>query len=119
MKFFIILLLSFTSLVSSAQTRADTIQLLRNSVKLFDLDFSDAEADSMLGSVYGRFQLYKNMHKILPTNDIPYPFAFNPLPFGEKVPTQQQKINWEIPKNVVLPANKNELAFYSILQLAS
>jgi Asp-tRNA(Asn)/Glu-tRNA(Gln) amidotransferase A subunit family amidase len=72
-----------------------------------------------MGTVYGRMQLYKNMHKVLPTNDIPYPFGFNPLPFGEKVPTNQQKINWDIPKNVVMPTNKNDLAFYSILQLAS
>ena len=106
-------------LIAKAQTKADTVQFLRNTVKLFDLDFTDAEADSMMGTVYGRMQLYKNMHKILPTNDIPYPFAFNPLPFGEKVPTNQQKIVWDIPKNVSMPVNKNDLAFYSILQLAS
>ena len=45
----LILLSFFTSLVSAqAQTKADTIQLIRNTVKLYDLDFTDAEADSML-----------------------------------------------------------------------
>ena len=105
--------------IAFSQTHSDTVQFLRNAVKLYDLDFSDAEADSMMGTVYGRMQLYKAMHKTLPTNDIPYPFAFNPLPFGEKMPVVQKKIAWDIPKNVQLPANKNELSFYSILQLAS
>src|ERR1041384_1321547 len=111
--------LLFFVLISHAQTKSDTVQLIRNSAKLFDLDFTDAEADSMIGNINGRMQLYKAMHKTLPTNDIPYPFAFNPLPFGEKVPTNQQKLVWDIPKNVQMPANKNDLAFYSILQLAS
>src|SRR4030095_14903555 len=45
-------------------------------------------------------------------------FAVNPCPYGETVPTKQQKIVWEIPNNVYMPASKNELAFYSIMQLA-
>src|SRR5438045_885061 len=119
MKFITLLLLSLLSQVSIAQTKADTIQLIRNSMKLLDLDFTDAEADSMIGNINCHMQFYKAMHKVLPTNDIPYPFAFNPLPFREKVPTNQQKVGWDIPKNVQMPANKNDLAFYSLLQLAS
>jgi Asp-tRNA(Asn)/Glu-tRNA(Gln) amidotransferase A subunit family amidase len=102
-----------------SQTKTDSIQLIRNTVKLYDLDFTQAEADSMLGNVKTYTDLYAGMHKTLPTNDIPYPFAFNPLPHGETVPTKQQKIVWDIPTNVQMPANKNELTFYSIMQLAS
>jgi Asp-tRNA(Asn)/Glu-tRNA(Gln) amidotransferase A subunit family amidase len=119
MRFLIFFFLLVISLISFSQTHSDTVQFLRNTAKLYDLDFTDAEADSMMGTVYGRMQLYKAMHKTLPTNDIPFPFAFNPLPFGEKIPGDQKKIVWDIPKNVQLPANKNELSFYSILQLAS
>lgn len=105
--------------IAQAQTKADTIQLIRNTAKMYDLDFTDAEADSMIGNLNFNLQLYKGLHKTLPTNDIPYPFAFDPLPHGYSVPTQQQKINWNIPNNVQLPSNKNDLAFYSIIQLAS
>ncbi|HYM94795.1 MAG TPA: amidase family protein, partial [Chitinophagaceae bacterium] len=105
--------------IAQAQTKSDTIQLIRNTAKLYDLDFTNAEADSMIGNLNGNFQLYKGMHRTLPTNDIPYPFAFNPLPHGYSVPTKQEKVNWDIPKNVAMPSNKNDLAFYSILQLAS
>ena len=119
MRFLVTTFLLAVYSIAFSQTHSDTVQFLRNAVSLYDLDFTDAEADSMMGTVYGRLQLYKAMHKTLPTNDIPYPFAFNPLPFGEKIPVGQKKIAWDIPKNVQLPANKNELCFYSILQLAS
>lgn len=119
MKFFSTLLIILFSLVTTAQTRSDTIQLIRNTVKLYDLDFTDAEADSMINNVNNSLRTYKGMHKTLPTNDIPYPFAFDPLPYGNSVPDKQEKIKWDIPKNVELPANKNDLAFYSIMQLAS
>ena len=105
--------------VANAQTKADSIQQVRNMVNWYDLDFTDAEADSLLGSVTGFYQLYKGMHKTLPTNDIPFPFAFNPAPAGMKVSTRREKIFWDIPLRTELPANKNELAFYSIPQLAA
>jgi Asp-tRNA(Asn)/Glu-tRNA(Gln) amidotransferase A subunit family amidase len=101
-----------------AQTKADSIQLIRSTVKLYDLDFSESEADSLLDQLRFNYSIYKGMHQTLPVNSIPYPFAFNPLPSGNKVPVKQEKINWELPV-VQMPVNKNELAFYSISQLAS
>jgi Asp-tRNA(Asn)/Glu-tRNA(Gln) amidotransferase A subunit family amidase len=118
MKHFIIILCIFSVIAVSAQTKADSIQLIRNTVKLYDLDFTEAEADSMLLQLRNTTSIYKGMHQTLPTNDIPYPFAFNPLPFGNTVPVKQEKINWQLPA-AQMPANKNELAFYSIPQLAS
>ncbi len=59
------------------------------------------------------------MHKTLPTNDIPFPFAFKPAPASMNVSTRKEKINWDIPAHVHLPSNKTDLAFYSIPQLAS
>jgi Asp-tRNA(Asn)/Glu-tRNA(Gln) amidotransferase A subunit family amidase len=118
MKFTITLFCFFTLVIASAQTKTDSIQLIRNTVKLYDLDFTDAEADSMLVQLRFTNSIYKGMHQTLPTNDIPYPFAFNPLPFGNTVPVKQEKINRELPP-MQMPPNKNELAFYSITQLAS
>ena len=67
-------------------------------MKLYDLDFTEAEADSLLGSLRFNNSIYKGMHQTLPANDIPYPFAFNPLPFGNAVPTQQEKVSWALPE---------------------
>jgi len=119
MRFLFTLLLTATISLLNAQTRADTIKLLQQTVKLYDLDFTDAEADSMMNNINGNLQLYKNMHKTLPANNIPYPFAFNPAPLGTRIPTKRIRISWDIPYKMELPVNRNELAFYSIPQLAS
>lgn len=119
MRLFLPILLCITVITSQAQTKADSIQLIRNTVKWYDLDFTDAEADSMTGNLNNYLLLYKSMHKTLPANDIPFPFAFNPVPLGVKVSTKKEKIYWDIPLRIELPANRNELAFYSIPELAS
>ena len=107
------------SIRAFSQSHNDTIKLIQQAVALYDLDFTQSEADSMIGNVTNLKRIYTRMHQQLPKNDLPYPFAFNPAPTGFKIPTNQQKIVWSIPANVAMPANKNDLAFYSILQLAS
>ncbi len=119
MRLLLTALLCTTLITAQAQAKADSIQLIRNTVKWYDLDFTDAEADSMMGNLNNYLLLYKSMHKTLPANDIPFPFAFNPAPLGMKIPTNREKIYWDIPLQVEVPANKNDLAFYSIPQLAS
>jgi len=119
MRFVFWLLCFCISISVLAQNKNDSIQLIQKTVNLYDLDFTDAEADSMLSTINSNVQLYKAMHRTLPTNDIPFPFAFTPAPAGTKIPKQKIKINWDIPYKMDLPANPNDLAFYSIPQLAS
>ncbi len=103
----------------NAQTKSDSIKQIQQAVKFYDLEYTESEADSMLGGMNNYIQLYKALHRTLPANDIPYPFAFNPAPAGMKIPTKKIRINWDIPYKMDLPADINELAFYSIPQLAS
>lgn len=119
MKLFFTTVLCITFFVAKAQTKVDSLQLIQQNAKWLDLEFTNAEADSMIGTLNNYTQLYKALHKSFPTNDIPYPFAFQPAPQGFKIPTTKEKIQWEIPNQVEIPVNKNELAFYSIPQLAS
>ncbi len=114
--FFMFLLIT---LCSNAQTKSDSVATVQQWAKWYDLDFTSAEADSMLNNLVGWKRIYVRMHQRLPKNDLANPFAFHPEPPGFKIPINQQKINWAIPSNVVLPKNKNDLAFYSIMQLAS
>ncbi len=107
------------SLCTSAQTRKDTIELLQRTGSLYDLNFTRAEADSMVDGIKDYHDAIKDMHREMPANNLLYPFAYNPAPIGFKIPNQQQKVQWVIPVNVSLPANKADLAFYSIPQLAS
>ena len=119
MRFYLSCILLLSLSVSQAQTKSDTIGLIRNTAKLNDLNFTGDEADSMIDNLNYDFSLYKGLHKTLPPNSLPYPFAFEPLPHGYSIPVRQKKINWDIPKNIQLPPDKNELAFYSVMQLAS
>jgi Asp-tRNA(Asn)/Glu-tRNA(Gln) amidotransferase A subunit family amidase len=102
-----------------SQSHNDTIKIIQQTVSLYDLDFTQPEADSMISSIVSQKRIYTRMHQQLPKNDLPYPFAFNPAPIGFNVPRKQEPIQWVIPVNVNMPKNKNDLAFYSILQLSS
>jgi Asp-tRNA(Asn)/Glu-tRNA(Gln) amidotransferase A subunit family amidase len=119
MKKLLLLLLLSGILHAQSQTKNDTVQQVREFAKWLDLDFTAPEADSMLGDLRDFNALYRAMHRTYPKNDLPFPFAFQPAPYGYKIPGKQAKINWNIPSNVTLPANRNDLAFYSIPQLAS
>ena len=109
----------FICCVTSAQTRSDSLQQIKDWVKWYDLNFTTPEADSMLGDLKDFSGVYKNMHQTLPSNSIPYPFAFQPAPYGFVIPARQEKIIWIIPGGISLPVNREELSFYSIPQLAS
>lgn len=101
------------------QTKNDSIQQVREFAKWLDLEYTAAEADSVLGELRDYTSTYRGMHRTYPDNALPNPFAFNPAPFGFKIPDKQVKAVWNIPVNVTLPSNRNDLAFFSIYQLAS
>src|SRR5215831_13455704 len=117
-KYFIILLL-LSCILLHAQSKSDSVAQIQNWAKWYDLDFTNSEADSMMDNLLFWKSIYVRMHKRLPTNDLAFPFAFKPAPVGYKIPMNQEKINWQIPSNVTMPKDKNDLAFYSIMQLAS
>ncbi|MBB1286211.1 amidase [Flavisolibacter sp. BT320] len=107
------------SFFSFSQTHQDSIRFLQQVATLYDLDFTEAEIDSLQGNIINARSIYVQLHKELPKNDLAFPFAFNPAPYGTKVPVKQQKIAWDLPANVTLPKDRNELAFYTVAQLAS
>ncbi|HET9430293.1 MAG TPA: amidase [Chitinophagaceae bacterium] len=101
-----------------SQSKSDSIHLIREALTYYDLNFSESEVDSMLDNMKENRALYTSMHQFYPPNQLPYPFAFNPL-IGQKVSGKKEKISWEIPNRTLLPTNRNDLAFYSIPQLAA
>ncbi len=87
--------------------------------RLFDLNFTQKEIDTMYDGVRGNLAGYKSMHKQTLNNNVPMSLWQSPVLPGMKFNEKQELINWNIPTNVQMPANKNDLSFYSILQLAS
>jgi Asp-tRNA(Asn)/Glu-tRNA(Gln) amidotransferase A subunit family amidase len=87
--------------------------------KFLDLEFTQKEIDSMYGGVRSIVDNIKKMHALPLNNSVPMSLWQSPVLPGMQFDTKQQPINWNIPNNIQLPKNRNELAFYSILQLAS
>ncbi len=83
------------------------------------INFTESEIDSMYGSVRNSVSEIKKMHKYHLDNGVPMSLAHSPILPGMIFNTKQEKIKWDIPKNINIPSNKNELAFYSIFQLSS
>jgi Asp-tRNA(Asn)/Glu-tRNA(Gln) amidotransferase A subunit family amidase len=104
--------------LSGNAQKIDTV-LAGQAALLIDLQFTRAEKDSMLDGLNDARGIYQQMHKIDLPNSQPYVFGFSPLVPGITIPQKQLPVNWNIPSNVSLPKNLNELSFYSILQLAS
>jgi Asp-tRNA(Asn)/Glu-tRNA(Gln) amidotransferase A subunit family amidase len=107
--------------IATASFAQDTLtkQDITAASKLADVQFTQQETDMMFADVKDNQKEYEKMHKLKLDNSVPMSLWQTPLLPGMSVPTNQKAINWNLPKNVVLPKNKNELAFYSIPQLAS
>jgi Asp-tRNA(Asn)/Glu-tRNA(Gln) amidotransferase A subunit family amidase len=111
-------ILAFVTIQSFAQdtiTKAD----IPVAAKFFDLQFTQPEIDSMYGDVRDNIENVKRMHALSLNNSVPMSLWQSPVLPGMKFNTRQEPIDWNIPANIQLPKNRNELAFYSLLQLAS
>lgn len=86
--------------------------------KFIDVSLSEAEIDSMYFSVRNHVREIKKMHAIPLKNDVPMSLVHSPVIPGMKFNLIQQPVRFNYPV-VKLPENKNDLAFYSLLQLAS
>lgn len=99
--------------VAFAQSKAD----LSSAAKLFDLTFTAQEIDTLYSDVLDNVANYKAMHGLSLGNDVPLSLWQNPRLPGMKFDETQRSVVWPAVK-AVLPANKADLAFYSIDQLA-
>lgn len=108
-------------LMSSLVQAQDTLSKkdIPAAARLFDLSFTQKEIDSMYAGVKENVGVYQRMHKQTLANNIVPTLTHSAILPGMQFNEKQDKIDWNIPKNVVLPADKNELAWYSIAQLAS
>jgi Asp-tRNA(Asn)/Glu-tRNA(Gln) amidotransferase A subunit family amidase len=107
------------SLFVSAQDTSVNKTDIQSTAKLFDLNFTTKEIDTLYSDVIDNLANYKAMHKLSLPNSTPLSMWQSPVIPGMHLNKNQIKINWEIDNNLTVPKNRNELAFYSIEQLAS
>ena len=103
---------------SALFTQTITKENIENAERLIDLQFNDAERDSMLKSLEEQIVNYQKIRNIELNNNVPPSVLFNPVPAGFTFPAEQKQIIFSDYSNTVLPANKDELAFFTIGQLA-
>jgi len=115
---FTTLLLSFGLLVSAQDTSIQKKDLISAS-KLFDLSFTTKEIDTLYSDVVDNLANYKAMHNLSLPNSVPLSMWQTPVVPGMHFNTVQKPILWKLDNTVQLPSNKNDLAFYTIEQLAS
>ncbi len=92
---------------------------LVSSAKLFDLSFSTQEIDTLYSDVIDNLANYKAMHSFSLPNSVPLSLWQSPVLPGMHFNEKQSPIHWKLDNTISLPANKKDLAFYSIEQLAS
>jgi len=61
---------------------------------------------------------YTIIHNQSFDNSIPPAIWFNPVPAGLVYNEKQKPIDWKLPTQVAMPADKNELAWYSVADLS-
>ena len=87
--------------------------------KLMGLDFSDGKIDMMLPDLKEEAGRFEALHRFAFSNDVPPALLFNPIPVGMKFETQRRKFKMSPAGKVKLPANLDDLAFYSVGELAA
>ena len=115
------MLVGFLFLIATpllAQDRPVVKADLLSSAKLMDLQFTGPEIDSLFNDVVDNIANYKAMHALSLNNSTPLSLWHSAILPGMQFNKVQKPIIWETTVNVQLPADKNELAFYSIEQLA-
>ncbi|MGB5288822.1 MAG: hypothetical protein WBN42_10060, partial [Ignavibacteriaceae bacterium] len=95
-----------------------TKENIENSEKIFGLNFTDSEQDSMLTFLEEQLGNYENIRKVELANNIPPAILFNPIPAGFEFPKEQKEITFSNYSYAKLPEDINELAFFSIGELA-
>jgi len=84
----------------------------------YGLNYTQAERDSLLSNLKDYQKAFEALHQYKLNNAVPMSLVFNPLPSGFQPESEQKPVDWGFPKEVLLPANREELAFYPVHKLA-
>jgi Asp-tRNA(Asn)/Glu-tRNA(Gln) amidotransferase A subunit family amidase len=108
-------------LLAGAQTNTNSItrEAVQQAQNLLGLDFSEAKVDSMLSGLREQVLLYSALRKVPLSNSVPPALLFNPIPVGAKFERNGKRFKMTYPGRVRLPANLDDLAFYSIGEMAA
>jgi Asp-tRNA(Asn)/Glu-tRNA(Gln) amidotransferase A subunit family amidase len=86
--------------------------------KLLNLNFNDAEVDTMLSYLESNRKGFDSLRTFSLGNNLEPAVAFDPYPLDLDIKPSSGLVNWEVNENIKLPKNHEEIAFMSIMDLA-
>ena len=115
MKRFIVILFTCFSALTYGQDTTITKGDLKTAAKLFDIQFTQKEIDTLYSDVIDNIANYKAMHSLSLPNSVPLSTWQLVSPIAKN--NKSSMVSLPLTK-VDLPKNKSDLAFYSISELA-
>ena len=91
---------------------------IRAAEKLIGLKLTEAERDSMLDGIRENADKYEDIRSVNLSNSVWPAMMFNPIPVGKTFDSEQIPFQIDRPENVRRPANLEDVAFWSIPELA-
>ena len=95
-----------------------TVEIVQQAEKIMGLEFTPAEADSMLAKLKDNRKNFEDNRKIELKNEVSPALIFNPLPRGFEFDKEVSSFKPSNLRTIKMPTDKNDLAFYSVRQLA-
>lgn len=114
-----LLALSLFWLSCSTGKHSFTKKDVKGSEKLIGLDFSKKNIDTLYPYLERNRSGFDSLRKYPLENDVFPAVRFDPVPFGFTMPEQLDGNEWNIPDYIEVPERFDDLAFYTIPQLAS
>lgn len=116
MKFYVIGFLLLFNFQTGYSQDSITVNDVQSSEKIIRVQFTKAKEDSLLESVQFRAKVYDKMHHLSLNNSVPMTMTQSPLLPSIHLNKKQLPVHFDLPPTNF--SNKNDLAFYSISQLA-
>jgi Asp-tRNA(Asn)/Glu-tRNA(Gln) amidotransferase A subunit family amidase len=95
-----------------------TAGMVAEAQKIIGLEFTPAQRDSMLNTLDNRVKQYQELRNLKMPNSVVPALNFNPIPIGFVAQDKTNGFKLSKIAAVTLPADKDELAFYTVRQVA-
>lgn len=115
---YLLALLALPLAAAEPEKPAIEVDDIAHAEKIIGLEFNDKKRELMLEGVRGHLKDYEAVRNVPLPNSVPPALLFNPLPEGFEFSKERSRFAWQAPE-ADLPANRDDLAFYSVAQLGS
>lgn len=111
----LLLLISFRSFSAEPLTTNDLV----GATRVAGLEFSDTEQQMMVKRLNEHLRALEDLRRLSIPNSLAPALLFDPRPAGFVMKPEDSSFDWQSPEAVALPPNRDDLAFYSVAELAS